>query len=280
MQQKMKSIDYQQFHECTDRLRSFFISKGFVEYPTQMLPSILAACEDPSTIGTYTSGGTQWALPQTGQMWLEYALLMNPDVPGFFCATTSYRDEPNPTPGRHLRIFPMFEFETHGGIDVLRTLESELLEYLGFGTAETFVRKDYRETAAEYGVAEITGVVEAEIGQKDGPVCFLEHFPIETSPFWNMRMTDGIAHKIDVLLHGMETIGSAERSTDPTVMREMFKTISDGQYQETLHTIFGQERVDAELEEFLTLPFIPRSGGGIGVTRLMRAMELSGLFAK
>src|SRR5690606_8766301 len=86
----------------------------------------------------------------------------------FFCTTTSYRDEPNPTPGRHLRIFPMFEFETHGGMDALRALESELLEWLGFGPAASFVRKDYQETAKEYGVTEISGETELKIGEKDG----------------------------------------------------------------------------------------------------------------
>jgi hypothetical protein len=44
--------------------------------------------------------------------------------------------------------------------------------------------------------------------------------------------------------------------------------------------MFGKERVEAELEEFLKLDFFPRSGGGIGVTRMIRAMELSGLIKK
>ena len=270
-------INHQQFHECTKRLRSFFISKGFQEYPSQALPSILAACEDPGTIGTFESGGSLWALPQTGQMWLEYALLQNPDVPGFFCATTSYRDEPNPTPGRHLRIFPMFEFELHGGINALAKLEVELLEYLGFDP-DCFEYGLYDDLAKEYQVDEITGETEKEIGQDKSPVFFLESFPIETSPFWNMQMDGKHAKKIDVLLHGMETIGSAERSTDPKIMRSMFYTISDGIYAKTLFEKFGRERVEAELDDFLKLPFFERSGGGIGVTRLMRAMELSNLF--
>ena len=272
------TINYEQYHECISRLRSFFIKKGFLEYPSQSLPSILAACEDPSTIGTYSSGGTLWALPQTGQMWLEHALLNNPDSPGFFCATTSYRDEPNPTPGRHLRVFPMFEFETKGDLTVLRSLECELLEFLGFGKKDTFTHDTYENTAKRYGVTEITGAVETKIGDTENPVFFLESFPIETSPFWNMRMDGSTARKIDVLLHGMETIGSAERSIDTDMMRSMFYTISDGMYAKILFEKFGRERVTEELEIFLALSFFERSGGGIGVTRLMRAMELSDLF--
>lgn len=270
-------IDHKKFHECTERLRSFFISKGFSEFPSQTLPSILAACEDPSTIGTYTSGGHLWALPQTGQMWLEYALLNNPESPGFFCATTSYRDEPTPTPGRHLRVFPMFEFELRGGLNDLRELERDLLEYLGFGNADSFSGGHYVAVAKEYKTEEISGEVEALIGEKEGPVFFLESFPLSTSPFWNMRMDGTEARKIDVLLHGMETIGSAERAIDPVTMRSLFYTISDGIYAKTLFEKFGRERVEAELEEFLGYTFFERSGGGIGVTRLIRALELSDL---
>ena len=41
--------------------------------------------------------------------------------------------------------------------------------------------------------------------------------------------------------------------------------------------LFGEERTMAEMEEFLKFNFIKRSGGGIGVTRLIRSMKLEGL---
>jgi hypothetical protein len=44
-----------------------------------------------------------------------------------------------------------------------------------------------------------------------------------------------------------------------------------------LYNNFGEERVNNELEEFLKLDFFPRSGGGIGVTRMIRALKLSNL---
>ena len=65
-------------------------------------------------------------------MWLEYELLTHPEFNGVFCVSTSYRQEPNPIPGRHETIFPMFEFEAKGGMDDLLALEKELLVYLGF----------------------------------------------------------------------------------------------------------------------------------------------------
>ena len=123
-------IDPKKYTKTVDLLRSFFLSKGFLEVHTQNRLSILAACEDPETVATYTYNGEIWPLPQTGQMWLEYELLSNPEAAGFFCVSTSYRQEPNPVEGRHEVIFPMFEFEMHGGVDDLREMEMELCEYL------------------------------------------------------------------------------------------------------------------------------------------------------
>ena len=76
-----------------------------------------------------------------------------------------------------------------------------------------------------------------------------------------------------MILGGMETIGSAERSTDKEQMRDTFYTISDGGYAQLIIDKFGKERVEKELEEFLSFDFFPRSGGGIGMQRLMTALS-------
>ena len=68
-------IDPKKFSETVDLLRSFFLSKNFLEVHTQNRLSILAACEDPETVATYNYCGNIWPLPQTGQMWLEHELL-------------------------------------------------------------------------------------------------------------------------------------------------------------------------------------------------------------
>ena len=103
----------------------------------------------------------------------------------------------------------------------------------------------------------------------------ITHFPEFTSPFWNMsRNTDGVtSKKIDVILGGMETIGSAERSTDVEQMRDTFHTITNGEYSELLYKLFSKERVEAELEKFLEFDFFPRVGGGIGMTRMISALD-------
>ena len=76
---------------------------------------------------------------------------------------------------------------------------------------------------------------------------------------------------------GMETIGSAERAHDVEEMRDQFHTISGGEYAQLLYNLFGKDRVLKELDEFLQFDFIPRFGGGIGVTRMINAMRLAGL---
>ena len=69
----------------------------------------------------------------------------------------------------------------------------------------------------------------------------------------------------------------AERSCDKEEMKNQFLTISDGEYSQLLYDKFGKERVNEEMEEFLDREFFPRYGGGIGVTRMIRAMELSNI---
>jgi len=271
------------FDIVVNKLRDFFRNvKGYKEVHTQNELSILAACEDPQTIATYNYNGSLWPLPQTGQMWLENYLLTYPEEKGFFCVSTSYRNEPNPVPGRHDKIFPMFEFELKGGIDELRKVEMELLDYLGFnveGEKMNYPRDDYDNICKKYDVDELEHEHEEMLEKDYGKAFFLENFPQRTSPFWNMKLHASKEHsnKIDVIMHGIETIGSAERATNKEEMKEMFKTISDGGYANTLYAQFGKDRVEKELEEFLNYNFFQRCGGGIGMTRMIRAMKLSKL---
>lgn len=271
-------VDPKKFSFVTNKMRTFFLAKGFLEVHTQNRLSILAACENPHSIASYDYCGNIWPLPQTGQMWLEYELLTQPDVPGYFCVSTSYRNEKDPIRGRHHRIFPMFEFELHGGIDTLIELEIELLEYLGFGNAVEFIHKNYEEMASKYQVSLIEAEHESQIYEDYGPIFFLENFPERTQPFWNMKRTGENAHKVDVLMYGVETIGSAERSCSAQDQRNSFYSIEEGKYAEKLFELFGKDRVEAELEDFLSHDFFPRSGGGMGIPRMIRAFELSDLF--
>lgn len=261
------------YNTLVQKMRDFFLSKNFVEVPAQSRLSILAACENPHSVKTFEYTGQIWPLPQTGQMWLEIELLKNPSWEGVFCVSTSYREEKNPIPGRHELIFPMFEFESKGDINDMIELERELLEYLGFNAP---VRKNYEDLCNEYGGVHILeNEHEERMWREIGPVISLENFPLRTNPFWNMKaIGDGNFNKVDVILYGQETIGSAERSSNVREMKDMFFNIEGGAYANKLFQLFGRDRVIDELDEFLSLDFFPRFGGGIGMTRLARAYEL------
>ena len=147
-------------------------------------------------------------------------------------------------------------------------MEIELCEWLGI-PLDTVKIKTYDQWGWDLNTKELDHDNEKTIRRG-----MITDFPEWTSPFWNMaRNNDGTSKKIDVILGGMETIGSAERSTDKEQMRDTFHSISDGQYAELLYQLFGKERVEKELDEFLEFDFFPRSGGGIGMQRLMTALS-------
>ena len=273
------NIDSHEFSYVVNRLRTFFLDEGYLEVHTQNRLSILAACEDPSTISLFEYANKKYPLPQTGQMQLEFELLKDPSVPGYFCVSTSYRNEPNPIPGRHDLIFPMFEFELKGDMSELEKLERKLLEYLGYGSKESFSEGNYTDVAKSMHTHDIEHKHEQELYSSGHNVFFLKNFPEYTSPFWNMKRNEeeNTANKIDVIMSGMETIGSAERSCDISDMLKRFHSISNGMYANTLYNHFGNQRVDGEMSDFLKLNFITRSGGGIGLSRLIRSMKMSGL---
>lgn len=271
-------IDSDKFNKVVKKLREFFWSKNFIEVHAQNRLSILAACEDPFNVQTFNYTGKVWPLVQTGQMWLEYEILSKPDVAGYFCLTTSYRMEPNPVPGRHDVIFPMFEFEFKGDMQELMELQKELLVHLGYDNSNFYVN-NYKAIAEEFGTTELEHEHEERLYKEKSAVSFITDFPEFTSPFWNMRRNpnDDTSYKVDVILSGMETFGSAEREVDKDVMRAKFETIMEGSYKNKLFELFGEQRTRAELDEYLELNFIKRSGCGIGLTRLIKSMDKEGL---
>ena len=271
-------INSEKFNQVVKKLRTFFWSKNFVEVHTQNRLSILAACEDPFNVQTFEYANKTWPLIQTGQMWLEYEILKNPDVAGYFCLTTSYRMEPNPVPGRHDIIFPMFEFEFKGDMNELIELQKELLVYLGYDKSIFYVN-NYKSIAEEFSTTELEHEHEERLYKEKSAVAFITDFPEFTSPFWNMMRNkdDDTSKKVDVILSGMETFGSAEREIDKDIMRDRFNTIMEGSYRDKLFELFGEERTVDELEEYFQLNFIKRSGCGIGLTRLIKSMDLENL---
>lgn len=268
----VNSIEY---HAVISALTEFFVNRGYTKVCTQNRFSICTACEDPQSVACHEYGGKVWPLVQTGQMWLEYEIMTYPELSkGVFCETTSYREEKNPIPGRHYLSFPLFEFESLGDFNVLVDTITDLLSFLGYPNP---THVEYSEIAKEFNTKEIENEHENRMYKEISSACLLKHFPLYTNPFWNMKIEGSVAKKIDVILSGMETIGSAERSCDNEKMREMFYNICDGEYCQTIFNKFGKERTEAELEAFIKLVKVPRFGGGIGVTRLISSLKKEGL---
>jgi len=272
-------VNSEKFSQVVRKLREFCYSQNWVEVSTQTRPSILAACEQPRTLTTHQISGVTYALPQTGQMWLEYELLRNPTSPGFFCLTASYRDEPNPIEGRHQKVFPLFEMETKGTMEDMVKTWTALLVHLGYTKPENgFPLVYYEDICKKYGVDEIDDAEEGLLYKEYGPVVFLARFPRRSNPFWNMlELPEGDFAKIDVILSGQEALGTAERSCNKEEMLKMFNDLEGGQYKQHLYNKFCKERVDKEVAEYLEYDMFPRFGGGFGITRLIRSMEMEGM---
>ena len=269
--QFIQNVRPEEYDSLINECREFFKSKGFLNAYVQNRLYNMSACEDPNTITTFDYLGEVWAMKQTGQMDLEMEFFRNP-TRGIYCETTSYRAEPNPVPGRHDLVFPMFEFEQPGDMEELIKTEEEFLRHLRF--PEPYYRFTYQQLADKYGVKELTHEHEMQMYKDFGPVVFITDFPEHTDPFWNMRRSGNeLAKKVDVIICGVETIGSAERSCDPEDMITRFNTIGDGKYRDRLYSSLGKCRVDSELSEFMQSNFTPRSGGGIGFTRLIKAKK-------
>ena len=167
----------------------------------------------------------------------------------------------------------MFEFESHGDMRDMDWLELDLLDHLGLHPNVNLL---YEDIASEYQAEILEAEHEERMCKQYGNVISLQSFPARTDPFWNMKYAgDGVYNKIDVILYGQETIGSAERSCNVDEMRDHFHTISNGEYADILFKHFGKERVEKELNEYLSLDMIPRFGGGIGVNRMTRALKLN-----
>ena len=98
-------------------------------------------------------------------------------------------------------------------MDAMIVLETELLEHLGFKLQ--YYKGDYSDILEKYNVKELEHEHESALETDYGLVFFLKNFPNHMSPLWNMKYKDGDnAYKVDVILHGIETIGTSQRSTD------------------------------------------------------------------
>lgn len=257
------------FHCVTKKIKDFFEEKGWSEIYNQNRHSILT-CIDLDGIITYTYKGMTLPLPQSSEIWLDYELLQEPEIPGFFSISSSYN--------KHDGFLPKLEFVSKGSIEDLIKLESELLKHMGFDKEHDFTRDTYMNITNKYNIEKIENEDMIKLDEDYGPIFFLTDFPEHTSPFWNIeRKNKKDSNKVDVIIHGEKTISSSEKSCDSIEMRRCFYTINDGGYANTLFDKFGQENVKKELELFFNSNFFQRYGGSIDITRLIKGLTKSQL---
>lgn len=283
---EQKIIEPQDFDKMVSKLRGFFISRGYLETFPQPRLSILAACEDPKTVRSFNFNGDVWPLSQTSQIWLEYDLLKNYEkINGVYTLTASYRDEPNPIENRHEKSFGMFEAEHKGDFNHLLDTLKDICVHMGLvDDVKNIPFFTYRQLCEHYSVDILEHEHEELMWKEFGDIVGITKFGSSTSPFWNMsqegtdeKTGEKLYNKCDLIICGQETFGSAERSNDINQMRENFHTISNGMYAKLLYNSFGKERVEEELEEYLSLKMNPRWGFGMGIGRLLRSMKIKGL---
>lgn len=281
-------INIFKYNSLMKRMKEFCYKKQFVEMPAQNNNlQLVAACEDPFNVVMSKHQGEIWPEPQSAQMNEEFAIMHYPFVDGVFCISTSTRDEDRVDSDRYFYKFPMLEVEFWGKLSNLINFQKELLEYLGFGPRDSFPELYYTDLMKQYGVKELTHEHEDRMCKDYGPIVFLKQFPDFTDPYWNMNNTDPedlrdpnipCSDKVDGIFYGREASGGAQRSCDPKKMMENFEQIVNGEFAKMMYNKFGRIRVLSELESYHSLKFKVRSGVGFGISRVIRAVQLAGLY--
>jgi aspartyl/asparaginyl-tRNA synthetase len=286
--QEFPSMNPKHYAYVVKKIREVCDEEGLVECYLNDYLSTLSSCESPTSIRTFEWMGIKFAHQQTTQMCLERLINERPECKGYYNIGNSYREEEHPVKNRHKHIFCLGDFELQGDMEDLIQFQKKILLKLGikpFDGQVDFPRIDYLDACTKYGVDEIGHDEEIRLCQDfNSPAVFLCKFPLSTKPFFNMQIEGDVALKVDVIIGNpnggqpMEVFGSAQRSDDPDDMRRQFHSIGDGEYAQALYSHFGKERIDKELEEYLSLKFVPRSGMGIGINRLVFACETLGIF--
>lgn len=140
-------------------------------------------------------------------------------------------------------VFPIVEFQLNGDKNELRKIEMELLDYLEFNMTQdenfkyelNYPKSDNSNICKKYNVKKLENKHKKIIEKDFGKVFFLENF------------SEKNVNKIDVIIHGVDTIISEEK-----INRK-------------------------ELNKFLDNSLFLRSGGYINLSEMISAMKLSGL---
>ena len=226
-------VSNKQYHYVINCIRFFLIEKGLFECCSQHKFPLLSSHNE-----------------YTHQFYLEYELLQNSNVTGYFCVTNVNIDQPNST--------PVVEFVINGDINVLESFTHDLLVYLCYNNISNYVVKDYSyiTTKLNMNINYLSNSIKQKIYTKFGATFLLKNYPFNKTAHWSIKKNihNNTYNKLVTILSGMESIVSYEISSNTDDMRNQFRTNNNW---------FNNADVNAELEQYLSQSFTTRSYGKI-----------------
>jgi len=234
-----KPVSNKQYHYVANCIRFFLIENGLIECCLQSKFPGLSLHDDG-----------------TNQLCLEYELLQNPDVAGYFCIANVNIENPN--------LVPTVEFVIKGDIHVLESFIHHLLIYLCYHTVSKYIIKDYNyiTTKLNMDVNYLSSTVKQKIYNKFGAVFLLKNYPTNTMAHWTTKKTNvnDTYDKLVTILSGIEAIISYEMSSDKNDMYNQF------------YANIEPDDLSAELDQYLSQSFITRSYGNIFTLAIIESM--------
>ena len=237
-----------QYHYVINCIRLYFIEKGLIECCLQQKFPILSSCDE--------------SFKHTHQFLLEYELLQNDKISGYFCVNNSNIE--------HTNSIPTVEFVINGDIHVLESFIQHLLVYLCYNNISEYTIKDYSYITNKLNanVNYLSNTVKQKIYTKFGPVFLLKNYPFNTAVHWTIKgnITDNTYNKLVTILSGYESITSYEISSDKNDMLNQFNSMS-------YNTHLGNtEDVNEELNQYLSQLFVTRSYGKMFILEIITSM--------
>lgn len=238
-------ISNKQYHYVINCIRLYFIERGLIECCSQEKFPRLSSRDE--------------SFKNTQQFYLEYELLQNASVTGYFCINNLNIEHANST--------PTVEFVINGNIDVLETFIRDLLVYLGYHNISKYNIKDYSyiTTKLNTPVNYLSNSVKQKIYTKFGAVFLLKNYPFHTTVHWTIKnnIINKTYDKLVAILSGHESIISYEISSNKNDMRNQFDSMSYNTYT---------DEVNNELEQYLSQSFTTRSYGKIFTLEIISSM--------
>jgi hypothetical protein len=239
-------VSNKQYHYVINCIRFFLIEKGLFECCSQYKFPILSSHNE-----------------YTHQLYLEYELLQNSNVTGYFCVTNVNIEHTNSISDS----IPAVEFVINGDIKSLESFTHDLLVYLSYPNISNYIVKDYSyiTTKLNMNINYLSNTVKQKIYTKFGATFLLKNYPSNTPAHWTIKknINTNTYNKLVTILSGVETIFSYEVSTNTDDMRNQFNASSH---------LFNNADVNAELDQYLTQSFTPRSYGKILTLSLIDSM--------